>query len=288
VTGLLLWLSKRRAFAALLVASYFAAVVFPHKEVSRIFEWMAEAFSFKVYNSALFAIFFSFMVVLWLFILKKIWGGEQRRAKVAFWLFTAALVIVSYEVLIVASVEAIHFIQYAFLAIPVFALTLRFGETVFWTTLMGALDEAYQYFLLYADNSEVYFDFNDVVLNLIGAGIGVVMIYTLSNAGAFASPEKLKCRGSERTSLLVAASLILAGLLLVVSGVVTLYPKADASEAQITLSRKPAPSQFWEKPKRGKPFHILHPVEGIVLAALLIPCYSFMDRVKQPPQTDLS
>jgi hypothetical protein len=36
-------------------------------------------------------------------------------------------------------------------------------------------------------------------------------------------------------------------------GVLTLYPKTDASEAQITLSRKPVPSQFWEKPKEGNP-----------------------------------
>lgn len=72
------------------------------------------------------------------------------------------------------------------------------------------------------------------------------------------------------------------------SGMLTSYPKADASEPQITLSRKPAPSQFWEKPKKGKSFHILHPAEGIVLAVLLIPCYSFMDRVTQPPEEDLS
>ena len=285
MTGLLLWLSKRKAFTALLAAGYFAAAVFPHKEVSRVFDWMAEAFSFKVYNSALFAIFFSLMIVLWLFILKKIRDGEQRRAKVASWLFTAALVIASYEVLIVASVEAIHFIQYAFLVIPVFALTLRFGDTVFWVTLMGALDEAYQYFVLYTDNREVYLDFNDIVLNLIGAGIGVVVIFTLSDAAAFACFHESDSRGSSKTPLLVTASLLLAGLLLVSGGMLTLYPKADASEAQITLSHKPAPSQFWEKPKKGKPFHILHPAEGIVLAALLIPCYSFMDRVRQSPRT---
>lgn len=287
MTGLLLWLSKRRIFAALLAAGYFAAVVFPHKEVSRVFDRMAESFSFKVYNSALFAIFFSVMLVLWIFILKKIWRNEQRRVKVAFCLFTASLLIASYQLLIVFSVEAIHFIQYAFLAIPVFALTLRFGQTVFWATLLGALDEAYQYFVLYADNREVYFDFNDIVLNLIGAGIGVVIIFTLSDAGAFASSKKINPRYINKNRLLVAASLLLAGLL-VAAGVLTLYPRADASEPKITLNRTPAPSQFWVRPKKGKPFHILHPAEGLVLAALLIPCYSFMDRIKQPSRADHS
>ena len=288
MTGLLLWLSKRRALTALLAAGYFAAVVFPHKEVSRVFDWMAEALSFKVYNSALFAVLFSPMVVIGIYLLKKIKSGEQRFGKVVFLLFTAGLVVASYHLLIVYSVEAIHFIQYALLAIPVYALTLSFGKTVFWVTLMGALDEAYQYFVLYADNREVYFDFNDIVLNLIGAGIGVAIIHALSDAGTFVSPEKPNCQGRNRTPLLVAASLLLAGFLLVVSGVVTFYPVAAASEAQITLSRKPAPSLFWEKPKKGKPFHILHPVEGILLTTLLIPCYSFMDRVTRSPRKDPS
>lgn len=86
--------------------------------------------------------------------------------------------------------EAIHFIQYAFLAIPVFALTLRPSQTVFWAALMGALNEAYQYFVLYPDNREVYFDFDDIVLNLIRAGIGVVMIFTLSDAGPLLPQKK--------------------------------------------------------------------------------------------------
>lgn len=283
MTGLLLWLSRRRALGALLAVGYLSVLVFSHKEVSRVFDWMAEAFSFEVYNSALSAVFFSPMVVIWIYLLKKIKGGEQRLGKVVFLLFTAGLVVASYHLLIVYSVEAIHFIQYAFLAIPVYALTLSFGKTVFWVTLMGAADEAYQYFVLYADNREVYLDFNDIVLNLIGAGMGVVTIHTLSGAGAFVSPEKSNCRGRNRALLLVAASLLLAGLLLVVSGKVALYPVAAASEAQITLSRKPLPSQFWEDPKKGKPFHMLHPAEGLLLCAFLIPCYSLMDRTKRSP-----
>jgi len=114
------------------------------------------------------------------------------------------------------------------------------------------------------------------------------MIYTLSDVGSSLRLHKLNSRGSDRTPLFVAVSLLLAGLLLGISGAVTLYPKADASEARITLSRKPAPSLFWEKPKKGKPFHILHPVEGILLTTLLIPCYSFMDRVTRSPRKDPS
>jgi len=97
---------------------------------------MAEALSFKVYNSALFAILFSPMVSSDL-PPQEIKGGEQRFGKVVFLLFTAGLVVASYHLLIVYSVEAIHFIQYALLAIPVYALTLSFGKTVFWVTLMA-------------------------------------------------------------------------------------------------------------------------------------------------------
>jgi hypothetical protein len=286
MTRLLLWLSGRRTFAALLAFVYFAGVVLPHRLVSGVFDRMAEVLSFPVYNDVLLAISVSLMVILSLFLLRAVRNGEDRKVQVVCWLFTAGLVVASYHLLIVFSVEAIHFIQYALLTLPVFALTLSFGRTVFWVTLLGAVDEAYQYFVLYADNREVYFDFNDIVLNLIGAGIGVMMIFTLSRARTASSRQELKSPDKNRAPLIVTASLLLAGIVLVAGGAVTFYPDASASETAITLSRKPAPSQFWEKPKKGKSFHILHPAEGILLISLLIPCYSLLDRVTQPARAD--
>jgi VanZ family protein len=83
--------------------------------------------------------------------------------------------------LVVFNVENIHFPQYAVLTLTIFALFKHFGATVFWVTLSGVFDEGYQYFVLYRNNNIVYLDFNDIVLNLIGAGIGVALIYTLSD-----------------------------------------------------------------------------------------------------------
>lgn len=276
---LILRLSRRRLFTALLAAGYFAAVVLSHKEVSRVFDWLREALSFEVYDSTMLTAGLFVGVLFALFILIKIKEGGGRRVKAASWLLTAALVGASYEVLIVFSVEVIHFIQYALLALPVFALTLRYGETVFWATLLGAVDEAYQYFVLYADNKEVYFDFNDIVLNLVGAGIGVLIIYTLSDtkAASFSGPAG-SGKTRKRAPFVAAAFLLLICLSMFVTGAVKFYPEEGASGAPIVLSRKPAPSRFWEEPKMGKSFHILHPFEGVLLASFLIPWYSLMDR----------
>ena len=41
--------------------------------------------------------------------------------------------------------------------------------------LLGAVDEGYQYWILHRDWG-IYFDFNDVVINALGAGLGVVFL----------------------------------------------------------------------------------------------------------------
>jgi hypothetical protein len=69
----------------------------------------------------------------------------------------------------------------------------------------------------------------------------------------------------------------LGGVSLYAAGILRFYPDPNAADAPILLSRIPAPTQFWTIPTHGKPFHIFHPVEGIIFSAILIVCYSLMD-----------
>jgi hypothetical protein len=194
-------------------------------------------------------------------------------------LLTGFLVVASHHTLIVFNVENIHFPQYALLAIPVFALVGRFGETVFWVTLLGALDESYQYFVLYRDNNTVYLDFNDIILNLIGAGIGVVLIYLSSpppGLPAAGKPKNPKRLFSPAASV-VALILLLVSLFFVVPGHLPFSSEASAFTDPSVLSRRPLPKTFWVEPEIGKKFHICGPSEGIISAALLIAFYATMD-----------
>lgn len=276
---LILWFSRRRLFTFSCAVAYLVAVSLCHKVVSNFFDWMRDVLSFRIYNSLMLeaaaVLFFLFLLV----VLRGIVLDKTRRfARIAWLFFTVALVTGAYEVLIVFSIETIHFLQYALLALPVFALTMNFGETVGWVTLMGAVDEAYQYFVIYASNKTVYFDFNDIMLNLVGAGIGVLAIYILSDLDA---PPFIAEWGSRRpfrsASKALALSVIVMGFALHLLGVIEPYPEANASAAPVVLSRKLPSPHFWMTPHIGKTFHILSPPQGIVLGLVLVGAYSLMD-----------
>jgi hypothetical protein len=271
---------ERKLFAAVTAGLYFAAVVLCHQEVSKIVEWMNERLSFKVTNNLMLEVSIVITLIFAVLTIIGIRNGEHKHLQIALWLFTAALVVVSYKMLIIFNVENIHYLQYALLTVPVFAIVTRYGETVFWVTLLGALDEAYQYFVLYPDRKEFYFDFNDIVLNLVGAGIGVAFIYTLLNvkANPFTFDFPLRRKWYRSPAFLVTAIISFGLFTLYVTGLLKFYPGPEASGALIVLSRIPAPATFWIEPKVGNTFHILSPLEGVVSAAVIMACYSFLDR----------
>jgi len=257
---------------------YLSSVIFFHKEVSKISDWLAAKLSFKVFNHLNFLFSLVVLVVFVMFIVIKMIKGEERFLKIIYWVFTISLVIVSYKMLVVFNVEIIHFPQYAILALPVFALLKRFGETVFWVTLAGAMDEAYQYFFLLR-NINVHFDFNDIILNLIGGGIGVVWIYTLLDLkpGVFNLDGNSSRRWNKFIMGVITGCIVIGGIFLYAAGILRFYPEANPSPPLIVLSRFPAPTQFWINPNIGKSYHILHPIEGMLLSSILIACYSLLD-----------
>ncbi|MEE8423730.1 MAG: VanZ family protein, partial [Thermodesulfobacteriota bacterium] len=217
------------------------------------------------------------LLVFTFYLLNKIRKGDDRYFKIIYMFFTVALIVISYRTLLVVNAEYIHFFQYAILFIPIFALTLKFGETLFWITLLGTIDEAYQYFILYPDWK--YFDFNDVILNLLGGGIGAMLIYTLLNSNhLFLSQNHSSLRKWTKSPVVVTSiSLLLFTLILYISGHLQLYPGANSSTVLILLSRTPPPTDFWIRLDWGKTYHILYPVEGVVLTGLLIGFYSLID-----------
>lgn len=276
---LLLWLYKRKAFTTIVAVLYYAAVVRFHEEVSIVSVWLQTMLSLKLYNKVI-SIFGALAVsVLSLLIFRSIIQGDRKGLKIFYLFFTLVLVGISYNTLLVVNVESIHYVQYALLALPVFALTLNFGETVLIVTLLGAIDEANQHFILH---NWKYLDFNDIILNLVGAAIGAMVIFILFKG------ESGHIRHSKRT-IIKSPFLIAAFVSLAVcafwyySGILRFYPGAEASKALIVLSNIPKSTKFWISFEWGKTYHILTPLEGLFLSAALITPYAFMDYKKQNP-----
>lgn len=269
----ILWLSKRKAFTLIAAAVYYAAVVRFHEEVSIVSVWLQTMLSLKLYNKLISILGILAVAGLLILIIRSIMRRDRKGLKIFYLFFTLLLVGISYNTLLVVNVESIHYIQYALLALPVFALTMNFGESVLIVTLLGAIDEANQHFILH---NWKYLDFNDIILNLVGAAIGAVLIFILLNAKA------LPAQHSRRT-LIKSPFLIITFVSLTVyafwyySGILRFYPGAEASKALIVLSNIPKSTKFWISFEWGKTYHILTPLEGLFLAAALITCYAFMD-----------
>lgn len=176
-------------------------------------------------------------------------GAQLRRPRLAGCVVAlVALSVAAQRWLLVSNVELIHLPQFGLLA--ALLLLSGLGPQAAWigATLAGVLDEAYQYFVIYAHLPAVYFDYNDIVLNGIGAAWAVVL------GAAGAQPRQPAPRSRRVALALTAAALALA---------VLFAPPRLASRTTFP---------FWQptlvRAATGFDYHVMAPSEG--LAALLL------------------
>jgi glycopeptide antibiotics resistance protein len=183
---LILWMRKRKGITISASAVYFASVVLLHEEVSKVSVWLQKSLTLNLYNRLITVFSISLVGFMSLYALLKLRVAENRGLRVAYLSVAFFSAAASYNTLIVSNVEAIHFPQYAFLVLPLLALTGSYSEALLSVSLLGAFDEAYQYFIF---KNWTYFDFNDILLNVIGGCIGAAFLYTVLGKG-FGSREK--------------------------------------------------------------------------------------------------
>lgn len=274
--SLIVFLNRRKLFTASMQCIYFLATVLMHEKVSLISVWFQRKLTTSAYNDMLATAGLIMISVFSFFILIRIRKEEDRGFKALYIFTTLLLAVFAFHTLLTINAEFIHFFQYAILAVPIFAITLKFGETVFWVTFLGVLDEAYQYFVLYPDFA--YFDFNDVILNLIGGAIGIILILAVLKKfpSGDLSPTLTSGRRTGSTVFILTA-LLLGILIAYLMGYVHAYPSPGTPDHAFVMNRGPAPSTFWKTVKWGKRFHVLHPLEGVIITGCLIWFYSLID-----------
>jgi len=87
----------------------------------------------------------------------------------------AAMSIGAQRWLLVSNVELIHLPQFGLLAALLLAAGIRPQTAWIGATAGGVLDETYQWLVIYANVPGTYFDYNDIILNAIGAAWVVVL-----------------------------------------------------------------------------------------------------------------
>ncbi len=278
---ILSFLMRNKWFTWVFGILYFVSTVILHKPVAKLSLRIERQVTYASYNRgwgwfALIALALVLVAVL-LRILKQ----EDKLFNLAFLAFTFGLIGITHWAVLAVNLEYIHVMQFSLLVFPLLALTRRFGETMFWIGLLGAVDELYQYYVVWWPHQS-YYDFNDVILDIAGGAFMVFLIYLwLKKDTLFAQGSIPKIRWLRSPSVFVAAGILVFALLSHVSGLLSYYPvpeKGPDSQAAILLSRDARAPQFWSVFEKGKTYHIVGAGEWMILLLLSTVLYSLLDR----------
>lgn len=261
---------------------YFLCVSLPHHPVSDLLDtYVIIPFGLSSVQAGVNVITAgtALVFVAALFALKRKKLPLNGRAAAAL-LAAIGVMLLADRILIVNNIERIHYPQYAVLAI-LLRLSLSSDLLVLAaSSFAGVVDEFLQYVVNPVRTN--YLDFNDFVLNILGAALGLVIYSAAIKEG------KLPISSYEKNFRIVfkmALGLVFGIVALaVVSGHVISYAeKRDPPEVFIDRGGKSLfvlsfeeHSEFWTTAVHGKRFHVLSPLEGIVTMTVLLSGYSYV------------
>jgi len=157
----------------------------------------------------------------------------------------------------VVNIEVVHFFQYAMFALLCFPLTLNYNQTMIISTLAGALDEAYQFFYLAPQRTD-YFDFNDVVINLVGVAFGLLVIKIFKPATKVISLKQFLFSPASILTILISVIIFISFN----TNFLGIYH--TNTDAQFVLVKKTFDS-FWTTVHPNITYHVMLPLEGLLV-----------------------
>ncbi len=265
-------LHPRFAWAGLLM--YAAAVTFPHEQVQLLVGKIADLLTRPgLYRlSAAVGVLLAAWATVMLF--RRLRAHSQRRTIAAFWTVTLFLIWCTWRVFTANNTELVHYPQYFPEGAALLVMTLSPMESLAWIALLGGLDEAYQYWILYPRRISSL-DFNDIYMDLLGGAAGMVF------AAAFL--DRPKTRATKRTGLAALAAVIAGGFVLRATGVMALRQDEPAPYWFALSRQKPGP--FWSVVPALGPhsIHELTPLEGTLLILATIAVYGVFERIVSRP-----
>lgn len=268
----IIWLSKDRLVNLLAVIAVYLSIVVFHDEVTRYAILLRKSVGLTGYNLLILIVTVIASIIILSYLVKKL---EKFKSLAGLYLLvTLILVIAAFKGLMTYNIEAIHFFEYMFLAMILFPLVRSYGAVVVWITLLGIADELYQYIIL--TPFFLYLDFNDMILNLLGAGLGMVAILILLKEEMPIKRRNLK----KSPEILAIAFTGIFLLVLYLVGEFRWNPVREGSEVispWLTAHRKQLPEGFWTEVYKGRIIHIMDHIEGLVVMMVLFVFYYLLD-----------
>jgi hypothetical protein len=268
------YLSEHKNIAVLSLTAYFLFLVCFHQDATIVADWLKNKLTLRYYNLSLLlsGLIFSCAAVCYLW--RKTRRHSNYRILFLWFLITILAMIVALFTMMVTNMEAIHYLQYSILAVLIFTLVKRYGDAFIGTTLLGLVDEIYQYLVLNPDFK--YFDFNDIILNMMGAGGGLLAMAMIS------SPET-RDRGKWycSSSYLFLWIIILMGVVISGNYPVSFFPVPNNHENWhwFSLYRQNLQDPYWTYLYNNRYYHIFRPWEGIMAMSALTLFYERIDYI---------
>ncbi len=237
-------------FLWMITIIYMIGIVLMHRRVNEFVDLVKKMFGLSSYLlvSRLVGLIVILCVLFWLY--KRI-AFSPGRLKVL--LLFIPLALIADLSLIVVPIERIHYFQYGLLTGLCYASTGKAFQSALMAFLVGVVDESYQYWALYAEDPEVYFDWNDIVLNLMG--VLAILLFFL--------PVKEPIGRLPRKPIVTA---IFLWILVVYLLVFLLNPD------QYLVRNDPykGSTSFWIASNINTHYHVMNALEGLIVLGILL------------------
>jgi hypothetical protein len=265
-------LKQHKALNLSLVFIYGISLIFLHDFFVGLSYNTMINLSLPVYNKVVLAISVCGGIAVLVSLLYMLYNTKEDRNKKIFFLLTTSLLIaLHYKFLFEMNIEVVHVLEFTFLAVLLFPLTGSFGGAVVFTLPFIFVNEWYQYVVLYPTYIH-YFEFNDIVVDLLGCGIAMIVLW-IAGAKPGGNPVPLLKQPS-------VISLLIINLLFVVllaTCVFAFYPADKCSTTFLVLNQLPNPHLFWQTHVYGAIYHVMKPVEGMIAINLVCLFFIVMD-----------
>lgn len=259
------YLSLRPKINFVLLIAYLLLVILTHEIVGEMTVPIRKKLGLENYNLLVTCISFLGLMLYFLPLYIASKKNEIQTKIFSYLLINCTLAVICFKVLFVLNIEAIHFVQYGIFAILCFPLVRNYLQTIGITMWAGAVDEAYQYVYLSPLKTE-YFDFNDVIINTVGAGFGLILIR------AFAQWEK-KWKMVKSPFFIISVFMLGTFGVAYFTGFLSIHPN---DQAHFSLIRITQPG-FWSIVHPSIKFHVVKPLEGVIVVAGLLVFYKTLN-----------
>ncbi len=271
---------QNKAVALLVLIAYYVLVTIPHEVFGRYINGkFDEVFSKAQYDRFVLIVVMVVMVSVLLISYKRWIKHDRRILWLTCFLVNCVLVFMSMYYLFIINIEVIHFLQYCLFAILCYGVTKNYYSILTWAILAGALDELHQYLILNPEGTN-YFDFNDVIINTIGALFGILFL----NLFGFES-KKIALSDRWKSPLFITLYVLVVAVII---SFVTGYSAYSPTEEAKFVVFKQMPEDFWTWVNKHIVFHIVRPWEYVLITAALYIGYSPILRADKTEETKAS